>query len=58
MEDSVSYVVRTQGNAANQYGLGKVISDHVALFEAGNYDLTWDQLQAKLKQLPKTKGNR
>lgn len=47
------YVIRVQGNAANQYGLGKVISPGVALFEAGFYDLTKEELNAKLKSLKK-----
>jgi len=55
LTDAQEYVVRTQGNGANQYGLGKVISKGVALFEAGKYDLTYDELQKELAKLPKVK---
>jgi hypothetical protein len=56
MGDSVEakeYIVRTQSDVANTYGLGEVVVPGVALFKSGNYGLTKDQLNAKLKQLGK-----
>ena len=47
------YIVRVQSNRAWTYGLGEVVSPGVALFMSGNYDLSQDQLNAKLKQLGK-----
>jgi len=55
MGDSVEqkeYSIRTQGTAYT-YGLGEVVSPGVALFKSGDYDLTKDQLNAKLKSLGK-----
>ena len=55
-EDSVEnqeYVIRTQGNRAYTFGLGKIVSPGVALFEAGKYDLTKDELNRELKKLGK-----
>jgi hypothetical protein len=54
MSDSVTYVVRTEG-MANSYGIGKEVSQGVALFEAGKYHLTYDELQKELVKLPKGK---
>ena len=48
------YVVRVEG-MANSYGLGKEVSQGVALFEAGKYNLTYDQLQKEIAKLPKVK---
>lgn len=53
MQDSVEYVIRTQSDVANSYGLGKVVSPGVALFEYGTYGLTKTELNAKLKALGK-----
>jgi hypothetical protein len=56
MGDSVEqkeYIIRTQSDVANTYGLGEVVVPGVALFTYGNYDLTKDQLNKKLKQLGK-----
>lgn len=50
--DQKEYVVRTEG-VAYQYGIGEVVVPGVAFFKAGDYDLTKDQLNAKLKQLGK-----
>jgi hypothetical protein len=51
------YVVRTQSTFANTYGLGEVISEGVTLFRAGNYDLSWEELQSKMaKVAPRRQG--
>ena len=52
MSETKEYIIRTQGTAYT-YGLGEVVSPGVALFKAGDYDLTHDQLNAKLKALGK-----
>lgn len=52
MSEQKEYIIRTQG-VAYTYGLGEVVSPGVALFSAGNYDLTKEELNAKLKQLRK-----
>ena len=52
MPERKEYRIRVEGTA-NSYGLGEVITEHVTLFTNGNYGLTWDQLQSKLKALPK-----
>jgi hypothetical protein len=52
MSEQKEYIIRTQG-VAYTYGLGEVVSQGVALFTSGNYDLTKDQLNAKLKSLGK-----
>jgi hypothetical protein len=54
MEATTQYVVRKQSNFAYTYGLGEVVSEGVTLFRAGNYDLSFDDLQAKLaKAVPR-----
>jgi hypothetical protein len=52
MQDSVNYVVRVEG-LANSYGLGKEIVKNVTLFEAGKYNLTFEQLQKELNKVRK-----
>lgn len=52
MLETKQHVVRVFGKA-DSYGLGEVVSPGVALFKAGMYDLTRDQLEQKLKQAPK-----
>jgi len=47
------YIIRVQSNGPNQYGLGKKVAPNVALFEAGKYDLTKEQLEAELKKIKK-----
>jgi hypothetical protein len=42
-----------QSAVAYTYGLGEVVVPGVALFKAGYYDLSMDQLNAKLKALGK-----
>lgn len=34
------YILRTQSNHANSYGVGEVVSPGVVLFRAGTYDLS------------------
>ncbi len=57
MSEQKEYIIRTQSDVAYTYGLGEVVVPGVALFkhnESGkNYDLTKEQLNAKLKQLGK-----
>ena len=50
--DQKEYVVRTEG-IAYQYGIGEVVSPGVAFFKDGFYNLTKEQLNAKLKSLGK-----
>jgi hypothetical protein len=51
--ESKEYVVRVHSDRAYTYGLGEVVSDGVTLFQDGFYNLTREQLDAKLKTLPK-----
>ena len=50
--DQKEYVVRVEGTAY-RYGIGEVVSPGVAFFKAGDYNLSKDQLNAKLKALGK-----
>lgn len=50
MAETQEYVIRTEG-MYNSYGLGKVISPGVALFEAGMYNLTKQEAEEKLRKL-------
>lgn len=55
MGDSVEtkeYVIRTEGTPYS-YGIGEVIVPGVAFFKAGFYNLTQQELRAKMKQLGK-----
>jgi hypothetical protein len=52
MSERKEYVIRTEGTAY-RWGLGETVISGVVLFSDGNYGLTWDQLQAKLKALGK-----
>ena len=57
MQDSKTYILRVQG-VAYTYALGEVVAPNCTYFAAGNYDLTKEQLTAKLKALGKvTLGN-
>jgi hypothetical protein len=51
--DTKQYVVRVQSNRAWTYGLGEIVSPGVALFKAGHYDLSKEELNAELKKLGK-----
>lgn len=53
VQDTKQYVVRVQGNRAYTYGLGEVVSAGVAIFKTGFYDLSLEELNAKLKSLGK-----
>ena len=50
--DQKEYVVRIEG-IAYQYGIGEVVSAGVAFFKAGDYNLSKEQLNARLKALGK-----
>ena len=53
----LSLIIRVQG-VAYTYALGEVVAPNCTYFAAGNYDLTKEQLTAKLKALGKvTLGN-
>ena len=57
MSDSKTYIIRVQG-VAYTYALGEVVAPNCTYFAAGNYDLTKEQLNKKLKALGKvTLGN-
>jgi len=45
----VTYVIRVEG-MHNSFGLGEKISDGITLFRSGMYNLTADELEAKVKQ--------
>jgi hypothetical protein len=55
--ETKEYVIRTQANFAYTYGLGEVVAPGVALFRETEterfYDLTKDELNAKLRKLGK-----
>ena len=58
VQDSAEYIIRAQGNRAYTFGLGEVVAPNCTYFAAGNYDLTKEQLNKKLKALGKvTLGN-
>ena len=44
----VEYVIRREGQGT--FGLGEVIIPGVALFRAGNYNLTADELQTAIRR--------
>ena len=48
--ESTQYVIRIQSNFAGQYGLGEVVLPGITLFRAGNYDITFDEVQAKYRK--------
>ena len=52
VSDSKEYIIRVQG-VAYTYALGEVVAPNCTYFAAGNYDLTKEQLTAKLKALGK-----
>jgi hypothetical protein len=53
----IEYVIRTQSDRAYSYGLGEVVISGVTLFRAGdnwkNYDMSWEEVQAKLDKIKK-----
>lgn len=57
MSEQKEYIIRTQSDVANTYGLGEVVVPGVAFFkhdETGkHYGLTKEELNRKLKQLGK-----
>jgi hypothetical protein len=44
MSEQTQYVLRTQSNFANTFGVGEVVIPGVTLFRAGHYDLTEDEM--------------
>ena len=42
------FVIRTQSDRANSYGVGEVIVPNVVLFRSGEYDLTLSEAKALL----------
>ena len=54
MADTKEYVIRVEGTV-NSYGLGEVVVPGVALFKAGEYNLTKDELQALIARTGKRK---
>lgn len=52
MSETKEYIVRVEGTPYS-YGLGEVVSNGVAYFPKGNYNLSKDELNAKLKALGK-----
>jgi hypothetical protein len=53
MSEQKEYIIRTQSDVANTYGLGEVVVPGVALFKDSETHLTKYELNAKLKQLGK-----
>ncbi len=51
MSETQQYVIRTQSDRAYSYGLGEVVIPGVTLFRSGNYDLSLEEVQAKLGKL-------
>jgi hypothetical protein len=47
------YIIRTQSDVAYTYGLGEIVSPGVALFAAGHFGLSKEELNAELKKLGK-----
>lgn len=47
----VSYIVRRYGTGL--YGLGEAVVPGVFLFRVGNYDLTQEELAARVSRMPK-----
>lgn len=50
MEETIEYVIRKEG-VAGRFGLGEVIVPGVALFKSGNYNLTKEELDRKVRNL-------
>jgi hypothetical protein len=48
-----NYTIRVQGARAYTYGLGEIVAPGVTLFNDGFYDLSKEELNAKLKSLGK-----
>jgi hypothetical protein len=45
---NTEYIIRTQSNFANTFGVGEVICPGVVLFRAGMYDLSRSEAEAIL----------
>ena len=53
MAEQTQYTIRVQGNRDWTFGLGEIVSPGVAFFKVGHYDLSKEELNAKLKSLGK-----
>jgi len=53
LNETKEYVIRTQSTVANTFALGQVVAPNCAFFAKGDYDLSKDELNAKLKKLGK-----
>lgn len=52
------YIIRTQSNFANTFGLGEKVAENCFLFRANEYDLTLAEAKALLarKTTPRKQG--
>lgn len=55
MSETQQFVLRTQSNFANEYGVGELVVPGVTLFRANEYDLSLAEAKALLarKEAPK-----
>jgi len=44
------FIIRTQSDRANSYGVGEVVVPNVVLFRSGEYDLTLSEAKALLER--------
>lgn len=56
MEQQTQKEIVTRHYADGTYAIGEVIGDGLALFRAGNFNLTMEEYAAKLAQLQKQVG--
>ena len=50
------FILRTQSNFANHYGVGEIVSPGVVLFRAGTYDLSRSEAEQLLASKRKVAG--
>lgn len=55
METTQEYELRTYGDGS--YGVGQVVTPNVTYFKSGDYGLTKEEAEKKLKQLRGKRGN-
>jgi len=55
MQSGTEYVLRIQSDFPYTYGVGELVADRVTLFRYGNWGLSLEEAQAKLKGAPKVK---
>jgi hypothetical protein len=53
VKEDKQYTIRIQSDVAYTYGLGEIVSPGVALFAAGHFGLSKEELNAELKKLGK-----